>query len=107
MTLALRSVLHPRDGVAQRRDGESHHWSANRGVCDLIEPAFAESAIERDMSSIGNRRVALHAREPPSVARNRLRLAVGLIADEHDGALLLEIGRRVGQMTAVGEKEMR
>ena len=59
------------------------------------------------MPRVGHHPSAVETREAPTRARDKLGLGVRLIAHDQHGVALVEVGRLVGRVTAVGQEEVR
>jgi hypothetical protein len=101
------AVLEPGHAVAQRRHREAEHRRAHRGVRDLVQAALLEAAVEVDARRIGDDASALDAGEAPARACNQGLRSVGHVPNGQDGAGLLEVGGRVGNVAAIREEEVR
>jgi hypothetical protein len=105
--LGGRAVLEPRGAVTQRREADAEHRSAHRRVGDLIETPPLEAAFQPHVPRVGDHAPTGLPREAPARAGNGLGRTVQLIAHQQHRARLVEIGRRIGEVAAIGEQEVR
>ncbi|PYM71546.1 MAG: hypothetical protein DME10_16005, partial [Candidatus Rokuibacteriota bacterium] len=94
MAVAGRAVLDPRGRLAEGGGTESHDGRPERGVGDTVEPAFLESAVERDVSGVRS--------EAPALARDENRRGVRLVLHGELRVALLDVGGGIGPVPAIG-----
>ena len=91
-----RARAKPRGGIAYREEPEADERRILGPVDQLVDLPGLESAGERDVRRVG---------EPPRRPRDRHRRRAGVLADGEPRRRIAEVGRRLGDVIAVGHRQ--